>query len=233
MKLRLVAFFLLFWGGTSVSPFAASNTSSPAAKNEMTKNRYNQILEEIQTVSKSMNAADIVSLGKTIDGFIVTHDSITFKDDRRAKLDLWLRALNVVGLMINSDFDPKDVPFINVQPPVGSGVSAGASPSAISDPKLRKQYEESINENAEKAKRYDLQVRLRSLESLWSEKVRSFVKTNFGANTTDLQVVKALIDKRITDKNRKEKILLIILGPKTIGSQPATLPTEEKNPPRD
>src|SRR4030065_594211 len=68
--------------------------------------------------------------------------------DVEVRLHAWKRLTDVV----DPNWDPNDMPFINVPLPPGVEGISGMSPKSIKDPKLRAEYEASIEKNEQKPK---------------------------------------------------------------------------------
>lgn len=69
-------------------------------------------------------------------------------------------------LVSNTDptFDFSRRPFLNISPPLETGLPSGVSPDSIKDENLRRQYEEEIRKNAQHIKAYNMQSLLRRLK---------------------------------------------------------------------
>jgi len=131
---------------------------------------------------------------------------------RRLKLELWLKAIDKIDRTIDKNFDPSDAPQINISPPVGAGLRAGVSPIDIKDPKLRKQYEEALKVNKQKADRYRLQHALRRLDKIWSTQVLVYRKSNYTSKAEDVKEIHDLIDKVLSSSQRKKQMKKELLG---------------------
>lgn len=142
---------------------------------------------------------------------VQTTDATARSQERRLRLDLWLRAIDKIDRTIDKKWDPRDLPQENVAPPVGAGLPAGVTPSAIKDPQLRKQYEEALKANAEKADRYRLQQLLRRLDKEWSRQMLAYVKSQYTLTGQDAVEVTDLLDKTLSDAQRKKEIKKALL----------------------
>jgi hypothetical protein len=77
----------------------------------------------------------------------------------------WLRAWRRLGGAVDAAFSPTDYPLLKVDPPVQTGLPAGAAPEAIDDPALRAEYERAIEKNRHAAAHYREQFQLRQAQA--------------------------------------------------------------------
>lgn len=83
--------------------------------------------------------------------------------ERKEKAELWLHAWRRLERETDPNFDindRKNLPTVRVVPPLETGLSPGAPPSAIKNPKLRAQYETAIAVNKRKAEKVSQQMPL-------------------------------------------------------------------------
>jgi hypothetical protein len=192
---------------TSVSVFlimpgmliASDNQETLATGKETMTNSFQKIETEIESLEKSPNADSLIRIGQSIRSLPITQ-----KEERGAKLELWLKAISKIDQMIDPAFDPNDVPQINVAPPSPFAFDSGASPDAIKDTKVRVQYEQAIKANAAKAERYRFQKKLREADAEWSLTAKAYIKTQYSSDAKDIKEVDDLLDKLIFGSSKKE-----------------------------
>lgn len=162
----------------------------------------------LDALDKAHSDSELAKIGTCIEHLpsIPKTDREEWIQQRRLKLELWLRAIDKVDRMIDVHFNPKDVPAGSIAPPMGTRADAGVSPEAIKDPKLRKQYEEALKANAEKADRYRLQYGLRRLDTNWSSQAVVFVKSEYTSKPEDVKEIGDLIDKLLSNSQRKKQM---------------------------
>ncbi len=86
---------------------------------------------------------------------------------RREQMRLWLHAWQRIEKTIDKNWNPDDMPSINVPPPPGVPGMAGMSPDGIKDPQQRAQYVAAIEANRKKAERCNEQMTARRLKEHW------------------------------------------------------------------
>jgi len=112
---------------------------------------------------------------------------------RTERARLWFRAWQRLEREIEPDFNPKDRPPAQIPPPPGLGIRAGAPlppPQAIRDPKVRKQYEEALEEHRKKQEAYARQVELHDLAKRYLQKAEQYVIATYSSppfNQPELQ----------------------------------------------
>ncbi|HEY0072242.1 MAG TPA: hypothetical protein VGE04_19955 [Chloroflexia bacterium] len=87
-------------------------------------------------------------------------------EERQQQARLWLGVWRRLVDALDDDFDPADVPYLNLVPE-GTGLRSGVAASEIDDPELRAAYEAAIVENQRKADYYREQVELRQFAELF------------------------------------------------------------------
>lgn len=123
--------------------------------------------------------------------------------ERRERVKLWLHALHRLKTEKDEDFDPNDLPVLNVTPPKGIRVRiAGMSPEAIEDPKLRAEYEKAIAANAKKADYRTKQFLLRQNESSIVKDAVKYISEMYSQPPANLQE----LDKLLNDYNISESL---------------------------
>lgn len=171
------------------------------AEKEPVKKTPKMIDDELNAIRKAPSVDDFMRAGQDIESM-----SVAQNEERRVKLELWLKAIDALDQVIDPAFDPNDVPQINVAPPVGIALDAGVAPSEIKDDKVRGQYEAAIRANAEKAERYRLQKRVRELVQNWSIRVSAYISSQFISKGRDMDEVNRLIETHLSSKARKEQL---------------------------
>lgn len=120
---------------------------------------------------------------------------------RRNKLDLWLRALAKVHAAVDPNVGPDDKPSLNIAPIPTDGVvyDSGVDPSAIKDPAVRKEYEQRLAANAEKAQKARFRRMLERLEERWAAELEAYVSSEYSGAKADLAEIDALLSQQVSD----------------------------------
>jgi hypothetical protein len=105
----------------------------------------------------------------------------------------WVTLFRHIDQYLDPNFDPSDVPSVNVIPPATSkGVKypSGVDPNAIPDSKARTKYIELLNQNRAKLEHYNFQHRLGLVNQRALEGFHQYTKHSFapgGAGSAELR----------------------------------------------
>ena len=194
---------------------ASEDNRSSIANKETMKNQCQAITSRLDAFPEFQIVDALSKIVSHIERLPITQktDSIVWKEQRRAKLELWLKALGKLDRMMDPKFDPNDVPLKNIAPSSSSiAYDSGIAPSAIKDPKVRAEYEQAIKLNAEKGVRCSFQMKLRRLDKNWSSKVSAYIKSQYTSDDQDIKEINTLIDKQFSGSPRKEQLKEAFLG---------------------
>jgi len=176
--------------------------------------KYQQITVQLCETTNYFDTSALYLIEKNIEQLTTAKNdshSIIDKGERKKALELWLKAIATLDRLLDPYFDPEDLPQINIMPPPETGLSSGAAPSAIKDEKLREKYEQAIELNIQKGKRYNAQLKLRELDKAWSGKMISYIQNHYTDEASDLSEINLLIEKCIQNEPRKERIRELLL----------------------
>ena len=134
-------------------------------------------------------------------------DGPTWKELRRKKAVLFLKTRDVLDHRRDPRFDPEDRPVLNVAPPLGAGVPAGAAPESIKDAKLRADYESLIAQNAAKTRRYNEQLWLERNTARFDEQVEDYLVNAYSRPPLDFGELEALLSTYGTDQGTRDRVL--------------------------
>ncbi len=140
-------------------------------------------------------------------GMKTNNTDTEWSKERGAKAKLWLHAWQRLEKEIDRNFNFDDRPFLNIAPPVETGLPAGIAPAAIKDRRLRARYEAAISANAEKSRRYDRQSVLRSIDEHFTKQARQYLVKAYSAPPINLEELKTYLDAYLIDKSIKEGLL--------------------------
>ena len=108
---------------------------------------------------------------------------------------------------LDKNFAKERKPFLNISPPIETGLPAGVDPKAIKDLDLRKKYELSIADNAEKTKFYNAQYALRKIDRKFSEKAEKYLIDVYTKPPYAHDELEKLADRRILGVDSVEELL--------------------------
>jgi hypothetical protein len=110
------------------------------------------------------------------------------------KVELWLHLVRRSENEKDSNFDPADMPFINVPLPKGATGVAGMSPENIQDLKLRAEYEKAIDANTRKTQYYSHQVKLRQDEDFIIKGAVKYIAREYSYTPNNLPELSQLLE---------------------------------------
>jgi hypothetical protein len=125
---------------------------------------------------------------------------------RRDAATRWLSALRRLDEEVDGDFDPDDVPLVNVPVP-GENLPAGVAPEHVSDPALRREYERTVQRNAEHAVRYLRQVELRRLREHYRPVATRAIVDSYAQPPDDTDELRQLLADHESDPAQRVAIM--------------------------
>ena len=127
--------------------------------------------------------------------------------ERRERVKLWLHLIHRLEVEKDKNFDPNDLPLLNVTPPEGVPVRfSGMSPDLIKDPQLRAEYEKAIEANAKKMKYYNHQYKLRQNEDFFVRYATKYISMVYSRPPIDLNELKNLLNEYQIPENMQKLI---------------------------
>ena len=166
----------------------------------MALEKFDQIsLDTIAELLLYLQAEPKYSVGST--------NSEAWAKQRRAKAILWLRAWQRIEDGIDKNFNPNDLPQINILPPSQTGLPAGVAPEAIKDLGLRREYEAAIAKNNQKAEKHRYQYRLRKIKEWFPDNIQRFLANSYSQAPSRIDELSRLLSLYVVEKNVRERIL--------------------------
>ena len=141
------------------------------------------------------------------DDFEDAHALQQWPDKRRRRVARWLQALQRLEQETDPKFDIKDLPALNPPVPPGVKVFPGADPSAVRNPIRRKQYEQALQKNREKAKAFGTQVKLRELHARFVPLAIEYISHAYSHPPVDSAELERLLKQSKVGAERQKKIL--------------------------
>jgi len=125
------------------------------------------------------------------------------REDVQVRLHAWKRLLDA----IDPNWDPNDIPAINLVPPVAAGLPSGVAPEAIKDPKLRAEYEAAIEKNSKKAVRYRRQSNMRKWLKRFPETTEEYIVAAYSTPPYNTDELKQLLERYGVEEQTRLKII--------------------------
>ena len=125
---------------------------------------------------------------------------------RRGEVESWMVVWDRMEAAIAPDWDPNDLPMINVSPPDGVSGNSGMSPDAIKDPALREEYKQAIEANNRKSKYYGEQYELRKLKKRFSESLVSYFTGTYSIAPYNDEELEAFLTAHIKEEETRVAI---------------------------
>ena len=125
------------------------------------------------------------------------------REDVEVRFHAWKRLIEA----IDPNWDPNDVPLVNISPPRAAGTRAGVAPETIKDPKLRAEYEAAIEKNRQKAERYSQQNRLHKWQRRFPQRAEEYIVQAYSKPPFNLEELKQYLQTYVVDKKTRERIL--------------------------
>ena len=136
-----------------------------------------------------------------------------FAQRRRKDVAIRVHAWKRLTDAIDPNWDPNDMPYINVPLPPGAPIPAeisfvsGMSPAYIKDPELRAAYEEAVEKNRQKAERSIKQSRLRKWLERFPRHAEPYIIRAYSRPPFNLEELKGYLNKYLEDSATRNKIL--------------------------
>lgn len=141
-----------------LSSFGYSHADQATDYIHLLERRNSDVL--IQRISRN----EALNVMATFKGSQLKSDQKLTNRDHLAEIKIdearWIaKVIDILQRRIDPKFDLHDRPFIHIAPPLETGLPSGADPASISDPLLRKQYEDSIKTNEIRKQTFVLQYK--------------------------------------------------------------------------
>jgi len=129
---------------------------------------------------------------------------------RKQQAVLWLDTWKRIEATIEKDWDPKDPKnrvYLNLAPPLETGLPSGVGPEAIEDPKLRAQFEADIEENRRKAEKYNIQSIARDRQKYWIPWAKRFLIGTYMEAPDKIEELRVLLEDYVENEADRKQIL--------------------------
>jgi len=129
---------------------------------------------------------------------------------RLQRAQLWLETWSRLEREKDKDFNPENMPEVNVSPPRETGLPAGVSPESISDTTLRKEYLQAISKNQAYTEYYNYQFRLRQLEVQFKRIASAYLISSYSKPPKRFEEINKLLTAYLAASKESEEIIQAI-----------------------
>lgn len=133
--------------------------------------------------------------------------SVSREEHRKEKVLWWFRGLQRLDREIDKNFDVNDAPIANISQLPNTGLPSGVEPSAIKDPKLRKEYEIALAKNKKKAQYFNRQYKLIQLNQVFPRQAELYISSAYSRRHVNLEELKQFLETYISDLSARKTIL--------------------------
>lgn len=128
-------------------------------------------------------------------------------DQRRADVKAHLHAWKRMADTLDPNWNPSDLPSTSAPLPPGVDLPPGVAPESIKDPKLRAEYEASIEKNNQKARKYSEQYSLRNLQKSFLKHSEKYVVNAYSKPPLNADELNGFLQTYVADQASRERIL--------------------------
>jgi len=175
------------------------------------QNRQTLMLDKYAT--SALAAGDMLSIREQVE-FVefltrdpIGLDQVAWKAIRQRKARIWLRVWSRVAAARDPTFDFNDRPVVHVRTPEGAGLPAGVAPEAITDAKLRVEYESAIAANAAKLDAYNTQYWLKQNAQAFSKTAERYLVGAYSTPPVDVVELQRLLAEYLINPEAADRIL--------------------------
>jgi hypothetical protein len=127
--------------------------------------------------------------------------------ERRIRVERWLKVAKSARVQNAAAVKPKELPYMRVSPPAGTGLPDGAGPESVKDPVLRKQFEEAIARNSKLIEAHSKKRDLEELEEFIRDTAQIYFADTYSKPPFRTVELKTLLEKYDVPKNNLAAIL--------------------------
>ena len=200
--------------GILAAPNGECDTERKKANMSVEKSKK-EVAEHLDTFRKTEELTELRTAANLIDGIEVLAAATVEERQsaRTAKLSLWLTLLDTIDTAKDPKFDPADAPSMRVSVPPGTPMKPGVpivSPEGIANPADRQKYDEAVEANAEKTKRYRFQKELRQMDSELTARADTYITGAQLRSPQSLKEMDAMIAARIHNQDRASHLRSLV-----------------------
>jgi hypothetical protein len=181
-----------------------ANSFSETKRYELSQKYAALALDRADTMSLRLETILLEFLSRDL---AADTEEASWVKERSDKTKLWLHAWARLEKGINRNFDFNDRPLLNMRPPEQTGLPAGVVPEAIRDQKLRATYKAARAANAAKAREYNKQMALKSLDRMFVRKAEEYIVRVYAERPYNLDELERHLTTSGLDQTIRERVL--------------------------
>lgn len=181
-----------------------ANSFSETKRYELSQKYAALALDRADTMSLRLETILLEFLSRDL---AADTEEASWVKERSDKTKLWLHAWARLEKGINRNFDFNDPPLLKVRPPEKTGLPAGVVPEAIKDQKLRATYKAAIAANAAKAREYNKQMELKSLDGMFVRKAEEYIVRVYAEPPYNFDELERHLTTSGLDQTIRERVL--------------------------
>lgn len=132
---------------------------------------------------------------------------------RKSALSAWLAVLDAIDSETDPQFNPADVPAMRVTVPADAPRDPKApftSPDTVTDPAVRRKYDQAAAKNAEKTRRYVFQKELAQLNKQLTQRAEAFIGGAFLKSPESAKVMEEAVRGHIHSAARAASLKALV-----------------------
>jgi len=157
---------------------------------EISRNYAGQALKRADTFDLKFQWKLLLFLGNDSSEKLLDKEQLQL---RRERVEFWLHAFRRLENEKDPNFNPNDLPQLNIKPPHSVNLQAGVSPDAINDIEIRAKYEKDIVANSKKTEYYNKQHGLRQDEAFFIKKGVDYISAAYSKSADNLEELESLL----------------------------------------
>jgi len=128
-------------------------------------------------------------------------------ETRLQNAQMWLKTWNRLENEKDEQFNPANLPSINVSPPAKTGLPPGVSPDAIQDPQLKQEYLQALEKNRIIIEQYNHQYGLLQLEAPFKRVATGYLINSYSQPPANLEEIQKLLEIYLKDRKETAEML--------------------------
>lgn len=165
--------------------------------------RKKKDLDELRRAAAAIDNVDVHALP----------DAAQRQAARKSALSAWLVVLDAMDTETDPRFNPSDVPAMRVTVPADARRDPGApltSPATVTDPEVRRKYDQAVTKNSDKTRRYVFQKELAQLNKQLTKRAESFIGSAFLKSPESAKVMDEAVREHVHSAGRAASLKALV-----------------------